>query len=633
MVTAILASTLTTASVFLPVVFVTGLVGQLFTPLAITVVFSLLASLFVAVTVVPMLASRILTVPKNMDETKRKQKGYMKRLRKATAWSLRHRASVLFAAVILFLAGAFGLAVQGMEFMPEQDEGFLTIEVEKEQGTLLEDTLATVEDIEAELDNHEEVDAYLSTAGSSGMMSFADESNTATISVQLTDASNRNMTTSEFINEVEDDIQDTDASAEINVIPMSQAGAGEPNTVVLNVSDNDEERLDEAETDIINELEDEADINSVTSSNSGTVEELQVVVDKAEARENGFQPAQVGEALYEATNGVEASTIEESGGYTTINVKYPADVLESEEAFENISIPNDEGEYIDLGDIASLEEAESPTLINRDEMTDTRELTVSFSDSLSLNEASQLIDDVITDLDLHEDTEHSMGGDMEMLNDAIPQLILAIALGIVFIYLVMVAQFESFKAPFAVIMTIPLAFIGVALSLLITNNPLSVIAMVGIILLIGIVVNNAILIVDYIQQQKEKGMSAYEAIEISVQDRFRPILITAVTTILGMLPLTLEIGEGMEGIAPMGIVVIGGLTASTFLTLFIIPIIYSFIDPETRKMNKKYMTPDGEIITQRQVDERKEQEAAASYEQSEQEADDSPEENTGSEQK
>ena len=632
-VTAILASTLTTASVFLPVVFVTGLVGQLFTPLAITVVFSLLASLFVAVTVVPMLASHILTEPKNMDETKRKQKGYMKRLRKATAWSLRHRASVLFAAVVLFLAGAFGLAVQGMEFMPEQDEGFLTIEVEKEQGTLLEDTLATVEDIEAELDNHEEVDAYLSTAGSSGMMSFADESNTATISVQLTDASNRNMTTSEFINEVEDDIQDTDASAEINVIPMSQAGAGEPNTVVLNVSDNDEERLDEAETDIINELEDEADINSVTSSNSGTVEELQVVVDKSEARENGFQPAQVGEALYEATNGVEASTIEESGGYTTINVKYPADVLESEEAFENISIPNDEGEYIDLGDIASLEEAESPTLINRDEMTDTRELTVSFSDSLSLNEASQLIDDVITDLDLHEDTEHSMGGDMEMLNDAIPQLILAIALGIVFIYLVMVAQFESFKAPFAVIMTIPLAFIGVALSLLITNNPLSVIAMVGIILLIGIVVNNAILIVDYIQQQKEKGMSAYEAIEISVQDRFRPILITAVTTILGMLPLTLEIGEGMEGIAPMGIVVIGGLTASTFLTLFIIPIIYSFIDPETRKMNKKYMTPDGEIITQRQVDERKEQEAAASYEQSEQEADDSPEENTGSEQK
>jgi len=307
-------------------------------------------------------------------------------------------------------------------------------------------------------------------------------------------------------------------------------------------------------------------------------------------------------------------------------VKYPADVLESEEAFENISIPNDEGEYIALGDIASLEEAESPTLINRDEMTDTRELTISFSDSLSLNEASQLIDDVIADLDLHEDTEHSMGGDMEMLNDAIPQLILAIALGIVFIYLVMVAQFESFKAPFAVIMTIPLAFIGIALSLLITNNPLSVIAMVGIILLIGIVVNNAILIVDYIQQQKEKGMSAYEAIEISVQDRFRPILITAITTILGMLPLTLEIGEGMEGIAPMGIVVIGGLTASTFLTLFVIPIIYSFIDPETRKMNKKYMTPDGKIITQRQVDERKKQEAAASYEQDNQEAVDSSEE-------
>lgn len=603
--TAILASTLTTGSVFLPVVFVTGLVGQLFTPLAITVVFSLFASLFVSVTVVPMLASRILTEPRNITEAARKQKGYMQKIKKMTAWTLKHRVFVLFVSVLLFALGITGMFTQGMEFMPEQDEGALTIEVEKEQGTILGDTMTTVEDIENELDNHEEVESYLSTTGASSMMSFTDESNTATITATLVDAGERDTSTTEFIDDVEEDIHNVDSSADINVIPMSQAGTGEPNTVIMNLSDNNTERLNEAETEVIDELESETDISNVVSSNTGTVEELQVIVDEEAARDNGFQPAQVGQALYEATNGIEASTMEEESGYLSINVKYPDDVMESEEDFNNISIPNDEGEYVELNEISELERAETLPQINRDEMTDTRELTISYDNSLSLNEASQTVEETVNDLDLHEDTNHSLGGDMEMLTDAIPQIILAISLGIIFTYLVMAAQFESFRSPFVILMTIPLAFIGISLALFLTGNPLSIIAMVGIILLVGIVVNNAILIVNYILQQKEKGMSTYDAIEVSVQDRFRPILITAVTTILGMLPLTLEIGEGTEGIAPMGLVVIGGLTASTFLTLFVIPIVYSYVDRETRRMNKKYMTPDGEVITQRQVDEMK----------------------------
>jgi HAE1 family hydrophobic/amphiphilic exporter-1 len=606
--TAILASTLTTGAVFLPVVFVTGLMGQLFTPLAITVVFSLFASLFVAVTVVPMLASRILTQPRNMSESVRKQKGYMQNIRKTTAWTMKHRGLVLIVSLLLLVVGAFGIFSQGMEFMPEQDEGTMIIEVEKDEGTILDDTLETVNSIEDKLDEENTVDSYLSTSGSSSMMSFTDESNKATITATLVDAEERNVTTTEFVDDIEDDIMDIDSSADITVSPMSQAGTGEPNTLVLNLSDDDTGRLDDAENEVIDALEDESDITSVTSSNAGTVEELQVIVDNEAARENGFQPAQVGQALYEATNGVEASTIEENEDYVSINVKYPEDVLDSEESFREISIQNSSGDYVELQDIASLERNDSLPQINRDDMKDTRELTITYSSNLTLDGASQLVQNTVDDLDLDDETSYSMGGDMELLTDALPQMALAIVLGIVFTYLVMVAQFESFRAPFAVIMTIPLSFIGISLSLLLTGNALSVVAMVGIILLVGIVVNNAILIINYILQQKEKGMSSYDAIEASVQDRFRPILITAITTILGMLPLTFEIGEGTEGIAPMGIVVIGGLTASTFLTLFVIPIIYSYLDPETRRMNKKYMTPDGEVITQREVDRRKAEE-------------------------
>jgi Cation/multidrug efflux pump len=176
----------------------------------------------------------------------------------------------------------------------------------------------------------------------------------------------------------------------------------------------------------------------------------------------------------------------------------------------------------------------------------------------------------------------------------------------------MVAQFESFRHPFIVIMAMPLSIVGVMAALVITDNPLSVVSFVGIIImLLGIVVNNSILLVDYTNQQKEKGIPTIEALELSVQHRFRPIVITALTTALGMLPLAIGLGEGGEMIAPMGTVVIGGLVSSTFFTLFVIPIFYSYIDKETRNMHKKYMTPEGEVITQKEIDENKRQEEQA----------------------
>ncbi|MCG1010077.1 efflux RND transporter permease subunit [Salinicoccus sp. ID82-1] len=606
---AITASTMTTAAVFLPVIFVSGLVGQLFTPFAITVVFSLLASLFVALTVVPMLSSRILKPLPENAEHRRQNRSYMKGIRKLSRWTLAHRMLVLFLTAVILVAGAAGIYLQGINLLPESDEGALTVEVTMPQDAILSDTEQTVQRIEEKLEEYSEVDFYMSTIGSGSTMSPVNESNVGSVMVTLVDPGERNVTTNEFISEIENEIENVNTAAEIGVNPVSQTGTGsDPNTLTLNVADENSERLVESEQTIIEALEEDSRIESVASSREDSVQELQVRVDRAAARENGLQPAEIGTSIYEATNGISASTVDEGSNFLTINVKYPESVTSSLDAFENIQIANGQGEYIPIGDVSEFQEAETLPLINRDDQRETSELTVSYDPQMSLNEAGSHVQSILDDTDFSDETETSIGGDLELLTDAIPQLALAVVLGIVFIYLVMVAQFESFKHPFVVLFSLPLSIIGVMFSLIITNNPLSVIAVVGFILLLGIVVNNAILLIDYINQQKEKGMPTLEAIEKSVQDRFRPIVITALTTALGMLPLAIGIGEGAELVAPMGIVVIGGLVSSTFLTLFIIPIIYSYFDSETSKMNKKYMTPDGDIITQKEIDAQKREE-------------------------
>ncbi len=610
---AIIASTLTTAAVFAPVVFVSGLVGQLFTPLAITVVFSLFASLFVALTVVPMISSRILDAPKENMEKIRTERPYMKVLTRFTRWTLQHRLVVMIITVLLVAVGILGIINQGMTLMPESDEGALTIEIEKEQGTIYEDTFETVQSIENQLEDYSEIEMYLSNVGSlQPMMSMSEETNKASITATLVSQEDRNVTTNEFISNIEDEIEGLDESAEINVIPMSQSGmSSEPNTLMLSVSDDNAERLAESEAIIIDELEADSSIDGVASSREDMVEEMQIRVDRDAARENGLQPAQIGQALYEASNGVEASTVEADDDYLSINVKYPDTYLDNVSNFETLEIPNAEGEYVAISEVAELEETEMLPLITRSDQEETSELTVTYSSDMSLSEAGTYVEDIVAGADFSDDTHYSVGGDLEMLGDAIPQMLLAIVLGIVFIYLVMVAQFESFRHPFIVIMAMPLSIVGVMAALVLTNSPLSVVSFVGIIMLLGIVVNNSILLVDYTNQQKEKGIPTIEALELSVQHRFRPIVITALTTALGMLPLAIGIGEGGEMIAPMGTVVIGGLVSSTFFTLFVIPIFYSYIDKETRNMHKKYMTPDGEVITQKDIDAEKRKEAQA----------------------
>ncbi|PTL38839.1 efflux RND transporter permease subunit [Alkalicoccus saliphilus] len=611
---AITASTLTTASVFLPIVFVTGIVGDLFAPLAITVAFSLLASLFSAVTIVPMIASRILTAPEEDVEAKRKEKPYMKRLAAASWWTLKHRVAVLLITLATLAAGVLGLMTTGVDFLPDSDEGTFLVEVEHEEGTLLARTQETMEAIEEELDDYAEVDTYLSTAGSSAVEGgMTTSSHIGEIIVTMVDAPDRDVTSFEFIEDIEGDIEAADNDAEINVAAFAQAGfGGDPNTYSFSLQDDDDERLVEGAEEVIDLLEDETDVRQVDSSEDDTAPELQVIVDRDAAADEGMAPSQIGAAVSDATGGVNAGTLElEEDNALPVIVRYPGEVLGSIEEFNNILIPDQEGGFIELSEVTESEEGETPGMINRADQERTIDIDVVYASDLSLQEAGVIVEDAVDEADLASDTEFIVGGDQELLDDVIADMVLAFMLGLAFIYLVMVAQFESFKYPLIVMFTVPLFIIGVMLSLTVTQNPLSVMVFIGIIVLAGIVVNNAIVLVDYINQQKEKGIPTADSIVRGVQDRSRPILITALTTIFGVVPLALGFGEGTELIQPMGIVIIGGLISSTLLTLFVIPVLYSFFDKTTRNMNKKYVTPDGEVVYQRDLDQRRAEEPSA----------------------
>ncbi|HSI66382.1 MAG TPA: efflux RND transporter permease subunit, partial [Planococcus sp. (in: firmicutes)] len=417
---AITASTLTTASIFLPIVFVTGIVGDLFTPLAVTVAFSLFSSLFVAVTVVPMIASRILTAPDENVERKRKNSGFMRRIERFSRWTLRRRAVVLAITLASLVIGAIGLTTTGVEFIPDSDEGTFLIQVEHEQGTLLDRTLQTVEQIEGELEGHSEIESYLSTVGSSATGGdFSSESHIAEVIVTLVDAGNRDVTTNEFIETVERDIERADEQADIQVTSFAQAGfGGAPDTYSFTLQDSDDQRLAEASEELIEALEAESIIRSVTSSEEETAPRLQAVIDREAALEAGLVPAQIAGAISNATLGAVATSIQTAeDGTFAVNVRYADDVLANVENFQAITILAPTGEYVALGDVAEIVEAQTAAAINRADMITSVDFDVLYDPSSNLNDASAVVQEVIDDANLADETEFVVGGDQALLDD------------------------------------------------------------------------------------------------------------------------------------------------------------------------------------------------------------------------
>lgn len=612
---AIIASTFTTIAVFLPVVFITGIIGDLFTEFSLTIAFSLFASLFVALTVVPMLASIWLKKPRKNIEKERQESSFQKSLQRSIKWALRNRAAVITMALVLFGTSIFGFFKVGAVFLPATDEGYFAIDVTLENGTALSETTKVVESIEEVLRDQEDVDVYVSLIGSTQEEAFRGTANTniAQIYVNMVPFEEREQSTFDFVDDIKKEVEKAaeraNEQAEVSFNLQSSTGS-EPNTLTFNVKDSDEKRLKESVDQIQEALRELDNVNEVTNDLAEKIEELQITVDREKAFNNGLTPIQVGMVVNNATRGIDAfqMTNEEDGELYMVNVAYKDDVTQDIESLKSLLIKKPNGEFVQLKDVATIERGEGPVEIVRIDKQPAVQFTLKYSNDTNLGAISQKVDEKIDELELPTETDISFGGDRELLESSMDDMVLAFVLAIVFIYLVMAAQFESFKYPFVIMFTVPLMIIGVGLTLFAFQTPISITVVIGLIVLAGIVVNNAIVIVDYINQLKRRGMKSYDAIVEAVKVRIRPVLMTAFTTILGLLPLAIGMGEGSEVNQPMGLTVIGGLISSTFLTLFVIPVIYSLFDKETRRLNKKYATPDGQLIPAYLLDEKVERE-------------------------
>ncbi len=595
---AITASTLTTVAVFVPVLFISGLIGNLFKELGFTVAFSLFASLFVALTVVPMIASRFLKAPTEIIEKKRAQSPMLKWMEKSTRWVLGHRFVVIMITLVLLAVGGFGLTTVGTQFLPASDEGFFTIRVSHENGTPLATTEKTIQDIEEVLADEQDIKDYLSLTGSTSQQGPTGTSaeHEAEIFISMKDLSERDRSTLEVSEDIKSKVERAAGKAEISFSQQGSMGS-EPNTLTFAVKADNKKNLNDYVSQIQEKLDDLNNVNEITTDTDEKAEEIQITVNRKKALEEGVAPAQVATIVNQVTRGQQAAQITtEDEEVLSVFVQYDESVVENIDSLKKLIIKKPDDSYTNLGAVADIERAEGPINIKRDNQTPAVQFTVKYSSDTTLGHVTADVNKEIEDLDLPEDFSMIFTGDQELLDSALDDLGLAFVLAILFVYLVMAAQFESFKHPFVILFTVPLIVIGVMIALTVTRTPLGVTAIIGLIILAGIVVNNAIVLVDYINQRKAAGMRTYDAIVESVKVRTRPILMTALTTILGLVPLAAGIGEGAEIQQPLGITVIGGLVSSTFLTLFFIPVLYSFFDKETRNLNKKYVTPDGQLI-------------------------------------
>jgi len=596
---AITASTLTTVAVFLPIIFISGILGQILKEFAWTISFSLFASLVVAVTVIPMMASRFLTALPPGVEEKRQQSRPLLLLERGVRWSLAHRATVLTVAFILFAAGVFGLTKAGTQFLPPTDEGFVTVEIETENGTSFEETEKVVQAVENVMAEKEDIQVYVSLIGSTQQSSFGgtNSSNEAEMYVKMKEDRSRSIF--EFADEIKPEAEraakHVNETAEVTFNLQSASGTA-PQTVTFNVRDIEPDRLNKAIEPIHSEIESIEGVVAVRTDRDETVQEVQMTVNREKALEAGLAPVQVAQIVNNATRGVFATQMIEEGSseVKTVYVRYDENVTKNIDALRNMQVKTPAGNFVSLESIADIRLQDGPVAIRRIKSQDAVQFTVTYAASQNLGDVSAAIDEKIAGLNLTDSTIVSYSGDQELLDNSKDDIILAMVLAIILVYIVMAAQYESFKYPFVIMFTVPLAVIGVALSLLLMNLPISVPAIIGILILVGIVVTNAILMVDYILQRKKDGLSGHEAVVQSVKDRVRPILMTALTAILGLIPLASGIGSGTEINQPMGVVVIGGLISSTFLTLFVIPVIFSLFDRD--KGRKKSLQSDSERV-------------------------------------
>lgn len=587
---AIIASTLTTISVFFPVLFVPGIAGVLFNDMALTICFSLFSALLVSLTLIPLLTSRFLRV--NGNQTNKFfgkvsrgidswLQGIITRYSRALHWCLGHRKTTLIIAFLFFAASLALTPRLGMDFFPKMDQGQFEIRLERAPGTTLksaEKSFQRVEDIIhntiPELKNQNTDLGVGEAFGAFAKGSYAGE-----IRVSLIDKEKRERSQMEIESVLREKLEQIPGIT----FSISQGQfLGEEGDLIVYLYGED---LDTAKTfsdrikEIIKDIPGTVDVT--TSMESGRPE-LRISLDRDRISLLGLSAYQVANAVSTFIKGTVASLFRDRGEEYDILVRLDPKYRDRTAILENLFVTNPLGEQIPLSSIAKVQQGLSPTSVLRRDQQRAVNISVTVQ-GRSLGEVTRQVEERLDEMEMPPDFSYEIGGSAQDMRTSFKWMGVAFGGAALIVYMVMASLFESFMAPFIIFLTIPLAVVGVIAMLLITGTSLSVVALIGVIMLAGIVVNNSIVLVDYINQLRERGYSLREAVIEGGRTRFRPILMTALTTILALTPLAVGLGSGGESWSPMARSVIGGLSASTVLTLLVIPVIYTYLTPKRLK--------------------------------------------------
>ena len=580
---AILASTLTTICVFAPIVFTEGITRQLFTDLALTLAYSLLASLVVALTLVPAMSQGMLRKVK--DNPNKLIVKIQNLYGKVLSVLLHKKIFVLLGALVLLVVFALLSVSRGTAFMPEMRSTQMTaaISIPKDDDTMSkQDLYEKSNEVMEQFLKVDGVETVGAMSGGGGMMSMmSGGSDSISVYVLLNEDNKRS--NQDIKKEMEEKVKNIpcDVSIEASAMDMSSMfGSG----ITMRIKGKDLDKIQKISEDIMKQLEGVDGITEITNGMEDASQEFRITVKKDKAMEYSLTVAQV----FQQIN----ARVKEASSATTLSTDTEdLDVYVSDEKDEKLKRSDIEKmkiEYTDsqtqktkkvkLSKIADFSMADTPSSINR--INQTRYMTVSLTlgDDYNVGLVSNDVHAVLDKYEMPSGYELEFTGEDETINESIKQVALMFIVGVIFMYLIMVAQFQSLLSPFIILFTIPLAFTGGFMGLWISGSEVSVIALIGFVMLSGIIVNNGIVLVDYINQLREQGMTKYEAIVEAGKTRLRPILMTALTTILGLLPMIISSDSGSDMIRPMSIVTIGGLIYGTLLTLFVVPCIYAILN-------------------------------------------------------
>ena len=591
---AILASTLTTVCVFFPIVFVEGLTRQIFVDMALTITYSLMASLIVALTLVPAMSQRML---KKVRESKKQDEGkILKTYEKSVRFVLRHKVVSIIVVIAALIASAFGALARGFSFMPQTGSTEIQVTVTLPPNTTFEDTVKAGEKLSEVMNDYKEFKTVGVTAGSTaGLMGIApagmqqDAGSLMAYGVLRDEYTGKSSEITKDLERRLDDIGgDVDVGSGTSNSMSSMFGE---NSVEITLYGNDLKKLKTTAEDIASKLETVSGIDEADSGVGNTSPEIKVTINRKKAAEKGLTTAQVYAQVASAVANEKTSTTLKTGGGREIDIVTVRDgskvITPDKLGSIDLTYTDAEGKEkkTSLSSVADIDKGETMDTINR--IDQKRFLTIkgSLRDGYTLTDVTNRTKEMLDGYDLPEGFSISYDGSNKTTMNAIDQLIQMLLLGLVLIYLIMVAQFQSLKSPFIIMFTIPLAFTGGFLALILTGFDVSVISLIGFIMLCGIIVNNGIVLVDCINTLRLEGKERVEAIAEAGKTRMRPIFITALTTVLGLSVMALGIGTGAAMMQPLAIVCIGGLLYATLMTLFIIPLIYdAFNKKELRKV-------------------------------------------------